>query len=325
LGNKPLSYVFDIRDCCRHINEFCRGRVRGDLDADLLLRSAIERQIIIIGEALSAALKIAPELQQRISDPKKIIGMRNILVHNYSEVQLERLWEAATIYVPKLEREAEAVLTEYPPNRSTSAPVSSNFSGNYDQQNFAKSYASNQKPWDSGEVSAELKRVLDAGQLPGRTLLEIGCGTGTNAIELARRGYDVTAFDFVAQAVDAAREKAKAANVNVKFSVADALKDDLGGPYDVLFDRGVYHSLRKLDLKKFQQVLAQVTRKGSRWLTLAGNAKEQTQYGPPRVHEHEFRAELGGLFEFLDVREFRFGTDKEDFRPLGWAILMERK
>src|SRR5689334_15379863 len=105
----------------------------------------------------------------------------------------------------------------------------------YDQPNFAKAYASNQKPWDSGEVSAELKRVLDAGQLPGKTLLEFGCGTGTNAIELARRGYDVTAIDFVPQAVDVARAKAAEAKANIRFSVADALKDDLGGPYDVLF------------------------------------------------------------------------------------------
>jgi cyclopropane fatty-acyl-phospholipid synthase-like methyltransferase len=195
----------------------------------------------------------------------------------------------------------------------------------YDQQMFAGAYAKGMKPWDSGEVSAELIRVLDAGLLPGKTLLEIGCGTGTNAIELARRGYDVTAVDFVNQAVEMAREKIAAAKVNVKLKVADALKDDLGGPYDVLFDRGVYHSLRKLDLKKFQQVLEKISRKGTRWLTLAGNAKEVTEYGPPRVHEQEFRAELGGLFNFLEVREFRFGTDKEDFRPLGWSILMERK
>ena len=314
MENKPLSFIFDIRESCRNITKFCQGRVEGDLENDLLFCSAVERQLITIGEALSVALKLAPELEQQISDAKKIVALRNILVHHYFAIRLQTLWETVTIFVPKLEQEIDAVLAQFPPNR-----------GKYDQDMFSKAYAKGEKPWDSGEVSAELKRVLDAGLLPGKTLLEIGCGTGTNAIELARRGYDVTAVDFVAQAVDAAREKIKAANVAVKLSVADALKDDLGGPYDVLFDRGVYHSLRQLDLKKFQQVLERVTRKGSRWLTLAGNAKEQTQYGPPRVHEHEFRAELGTLFDFLDVREFRFGTDKEDFRPLGWAILMQRK
>ncbi|HYF52281.1 MAG TPA: class I SAM-dependent methyltransferase [Planctomycetota bacterium] len=196
----------------------------------------------------------------------------------------------------------------------------------YERKGFEEHYAQGFIPWDSGEVDPELKRLLDAGQLPGKTVLEIGCGTGTNAIEFARRGFDVIAVDFVAQAVDEARKKAAAAKVKIDLRVADVLHDDLGGPYDVIFDRGVYHGLRSVHMKKFQQVLEKVTRKGSRFLVLAGNAKEENKgMGPPRVHEHEFRSELGGLFNFLEVREFRFGTNKEDFRPLGWSILMERK
>src|SRR3989449_11346603 len=60
---------------------------------------------------------------------------------------------------------------------------------------FEKSYRTGDTPWDSGVPSAELTRVLDAGLLPGKTVLEIGCGTGTNAIAFARRGYRVTAVD----------------------------------------------------------------------------------------------------------------------------------
>ena len=196
----------------------------------------------------------------------------------------------------------------------------------YGHKGFEEHYAKGFTPWDSGEVDAELKRLLDAGQLPGKSVLEIGCGTGTNAIEFARRGYDVTAVDFVKQAVDAAIAKAAAAKVKVTFKQADVLKDDLGGPYDILFDRGVYHGLRLADLTGFQKMLEKVTRKGSRVLILAGNAKEESkEMGPPRVHEHEFRSELGALCDFLEVREFRFGTDKEEFRPLGWAILLQRK
>ena len=60
---------------------------------------------------------------------------------------------------------------------------------------FEKSYQTGDTPWDSGVPSAELIRVLDAGLLPGKTVLEIGCGTGTNAIGFARRGYRVTAVD----------------------------------------------------------------------------------------------------------------------------------
>ena len=191
---------------------------------------------------------------------------------------------------------------------------------------FEERYARGEIPWDSGVPSEELVRVLDSGKITGRTVLEIGCGTGTNAIELARRGFNVTAVDYVKQAVEAARAKAERAKVNVDFRVADALKDDLGGPYDVLFDRGTYHCLRMEHLTRFQEALKRVTRRGSWWLCLAGNAKEKKQdAGPPVVTEQEIRAELGPLFEIVELREFRFATNQSDFRPLAWSILMRRK
>jgi len=61
------------------------------------------------------------------------------------------------------------------------------------------------------------------------------------------------------------------------------------------------------------------------WLSLAGNSKEETDPGPPVVNEQEIRAELGPLFDIIDMREFRFATNQSDFRPLGWSILMRRR
>jgi SAM-dependent methyltransferase len=168
-------------------------------------------------------------------------------------------------------------------------------------------------------------RVLKTGKLTGSTVLDFGCGTGTNAIELARRGFRVTATDIVSQAIQLARDKAHEAAVQVDFRVADSLRDDPGGPYDILFDRGVYHCLRTVDLKAFQEFLKRATRTGSWWLSLAGNSKEDTEPGPPVVSEQEIRAELGPLFDILELCEFRFATNQSDFRPLGWSILMRRK
>ena len=168
-------------------------------------------------------------------------------------------------------------------------------------------------------------RVLDAGKLTGWTVLEFGCGTGTNAIELARRGFRVTAVDVVELAVRRAIEKARNAKLKVDFRVADVLNDDVGGPYDILFDRGVYHCLRMENLKHFQNFLKQVTKPGSLWLSLAGNAKEELEQGPPVVNEKEIRSELGPLFDILELREFRFTGNRKGFHPLGWSILMRRK
>jgi 2-polyprenyl-3-methyl-5-hydroxy-6-metoxy-1,4-benzoquinol methylase len=185
-------------------------------------------------------------------------------------------------------------------------------------------YSEGNAPWDSGVANSELLRVVDAGGLPGKKLLELGCGTGTNAIELARRGYHVTAIDLVDLAIQKARAKARAAGVQVTFHVGDLTRTELAGPYESVFDLGVYHLIRTRDLAGFLSTLARVTRKGSRWLSLAGNAREPNPQGPPVVTEQEFRAELAPLFRFREVREFRFNLGA-GFEPLGWSILMERR
>jgi len=185
-------------------------------------------------------------------------------------------------------------------------------------------YAAHDTPWDSGVPSTELVRLLDSGLLPGRTALEFGCGTGTNAIELARRGYAVTAIDLVDLAVEQAREKAKRAGVEIHFVIGDLTQKDFGGTFDVLFDLGVYHGIRQRDLSGFLTTVERVSRRGTRWLSLAGNAREPLENGPPVDREEEFRRELSPLFRFIEVREFRFEL-RPDFRPLAWSILMERR
>ena len=110
--------------------------------------------------------------------------------------------------------------------------------------------------------SSELLRALKAGQLPGATALELGCGTGTNAMELARNGYRVTAVDFVESAVNRAREKARRSGAKVDFVVGDLTAFDLGGPYGVVSDRGLYHAVRTINLPAFLKMLERVTRGG---------------------------------------------------------------
>jgi cyclopropane fatty-acyl-phospholipid synthase-like methyltransferase len=196
-----------------------------------------------------------------------------------------------------------------------------------DREHFIARYASAEVPWDIGHPDRELVRVLATGAYPGpeSSVLELGCGTGTNAIELARRGYLVTAVDFVPAAIRKARDKAQAAGVEVDFREADLTRTDLGGPYDALFDRGLYHGIRRQRLSAFLDMLCDVTGPGTRWLCLAGNAKEQAEYGPPRVHEQEIRAELGPLFDVLEMREYWSGVAEQKNPTLWWSILMERR
>lgn len=193
--------------------------------------------------------------------------------------------------------------------------------------NFHANYAKGEMPWNYSKASPDLVRALDAGALRGGSALDIGCGTGSDAMELARRGFRVTAIDLVPRAVQMARARATEAGQlgRIDHRIGSILQDDVGGPFDVLYDRGVYHYLRRIDLPGFLRVLERITKPGTRWLSLSGNAREQTEFGPPRVHDWEIKKELSGLFDFVELRESRFATDDPGFAPLSWAVLMERR
>ncbi len=162
-------------------------------------------------------------------------------------------------------------------------------------------------------------------------MLELGCGTGTNAIYLAQQGFDVTAVDISPLAVEQAKTKAQQAGVKAHFSQADILQlPEVGPPFPFVFDRGVYHHLRTVNLDGFRHILARVCQGGGMYLTLAGNANEPDpeQKGPPRVHAHEICLELGPLFDLVQLREFRFDgvvIQGEPMQPLAWSALLRRK
>lgn len=101
-------------------------------------------------------------------------------------------------------------------------------------------YAAGRPPWDTGVTPPELVALVegDGAPAPGRAL-ELGCGTGTNAVYLARRGWEVVAVDLIDRAVRQAREKADAAGAAVRVLHGDATRLDeldVPGPYDLFFD-----------------------------------------------------------------------------------------
>ena len=103
-----------------------------------------------------------------------------------------------------------------------------------------ESYASDESlPWDTGTPDPLLVEVIESRAIaPGRTL-EIGCGTGTNAIFLAQHGFDVLGIDISEVAVARARVKAQG---RCRFEAVDFLAAaPAGDPFQFVFDRGCFH------------------------------------------------------------------------------------
>jgi len=198
---------------------------------------------------------------------------------------------------------------------------------NEPQRNWDQRYQSGDLPWDSGIRSRELARVLEeSGMAPGRAV-ELGCGSGTNAVFLAEQGFDVTALDVSPTAIAMAKRRADDANVPVQLLVADLADLQLDLPtFDLIFDRGCFHCVRKVDLAGFRQTLKRLSRPGTKYLLLTGNANEQNEdQGPPRLSEQEIRADLEDLFEIEWIREFRFEDAGGVEGPLGWSCWMTRR
>ena len=193
---------------------------------------------------------------------------------------------------------------------------------------FAR-YAQGETPWDRHSSGHELDRVLREWNIEPCRVLDMGCGTGDNAIRLARQGFEVTAFDLVPRAIDLALEKSRPLALNLQFRVADFRRLNLVEPFPFVFDSGLYHCVRRELLGDWLAFLEKVTLPGSLWLTLTGNANEPqaVDHGPPRVKASELCAELEPLFELIELRETHFeaAEDRDGWHPLAWSALLRRR
>ena len=110
---RPLEarkYLFDIQHACKLISEFTAGKSFSDYADDPMLRSAVERQFEVVGEALSRLLTVDPSLVDQISDTRRIIAFRNRLIHGYASVADDVVWGVVESNLPVLQREVAALL-----------------------------------------------------------------------------------------------------------------------------------------------------------------------------------------------------------------------
>lgn len=99
---ETLKRLEDARAACVRIDRFIAGKNKAEFVASDLLRSAVERQVEIIGESLGQAAATDPEAERRIPELRKIVGMRNRLIHGYDEVDYNIIWDAVTVKIPEL-------------------------------------------------------------------------------------------------------------------------------------------------------------------------------------------------------------------------------
>lgn len=195
------------------------------------------------------------------------------------------------------------------------------------EKRYSKRYKSGDTPWDVGQPDFNLIEVVTEKPVLSCSALDIGCGTGDNAIWMARHGFQVTGTDTSEVAIEKAKEKALKSNVECDFVLLDFFKDRIdGGPFGFVFDRGCFHSFgAEKDRRRFARNVADLLEEAGLWLTIVGNADEDRKGpGPPQRTAGDIVAAVEPYFCILFLAASHFGSNRPD-PPRAWRCLMQKR
>jgi uncharacterized protein with HEPN domain len=112
MNDETKRRLLDALEACRAIQNFSAGTDYLSFLSNELLRAALERKFEILGEALNRAEQSDPELAERLPELRRIIGMRNKIIHGYDAVDEEILWDAVQFNALTLIDQISAILGE---------------------------------------------------------------------------------------------------------------------------------------------------------------------------------------------------------------------
>jgi SAM-dependent methyltransferase len=192
---------------------------------------------------------------------------------------------------------------------------------------FEEYYRTGDTPWDIGRPDFNLIQIVTTISIKPCRALEIGCGTGDNAIWLAQQKFDVLAFDTSEVAIEKAKEKASKAGDQCSFRVADILNSDFQEtPCGFAFDRGCFHTMRSSkDRHRFAAHVHGLLADDALWLSLIGNADEKRLGpGPPQRSAKDIVNAVEPCFEILSLASGHFESNLPD-PPRAWVCLMKKR
>jgi SAM-dependent methyltransferase len=185
---------------------------------------------------------------------------------------------------------------------------------------FSLFYRVGRPPWDRGVTPPELVEVIEGPNpmAPGHAL-DIGCGSGTNSVYLARHGWSVTGVDFAGSAIARAKEKARMARPlrgSTRFIQADVTRLDtlsLEAPCSLLLDIGCLHSLPPSERPAYAASVARAAASGALFLLYAWERGPARRMG---ITPEDIGSLFAGTFAVQRVEQ---GTERG--MPTAWYWL----
>jgi SAM-dependent methyltransferase len=197
-----------------------------------------------------------------------------------------------------------------------------------DRNTFQTAYTG-QAPWDIGRPQQAFVNVVD--RITG-SILDVGCGTGENALFFASRGQKVTGIDFLEEPIQRAKQKAADRGLSATFLVLDALAlKDLPELFDSVIDSGLFHVLSDDHRKRYVEGLATVLKPGGRLFLLCFSDEEPGTQGPRRVSKAELHDAFAQRWNIESIESSRFEVrlDLKDLTfskggPKAWFAVIRR-
>jgi cyclopropane fatty-acyl-phospholipid synthase-like methyltransferase len=178
-------------------------------------------------------------------------------------------------------------------------------------------YLTGSAPWDTGIVPPEIVELIEGDQLPAGQAIDLGCGTGTTSIYLARNGWQVTGIDLVGWAIREARRKARRAGVEqmATFRRGSVIKVGrrIGDQtVDLAVDIGCFHGLSAQESRDYSAMLKRITRTGGVYMlySFSPTAPGEFGYTPEQIVDL-FAPEFG-------LEHKAIGVDTAGGRQSGW-------
>lgn len=189
---------------------------------------------------------------------------------------------------------------------------------------FEAMYATGAPPWDIGAPQPEVVTLAEEGGFRA-DVLDVGCGTGENALFLASRGHAVVGVDASPTAIARAQEKLAAQPVRATFLVHDAL--DLGAlkhRFTTALDCGVFHVFGDAERPRYAESLAAALGPGGILHLLCFSDEEPPGPGPRRVSQWELQLAFRGPFVVSRIRAAVFRSRLHEGGARAWLATLTR-
>lgn len=171
-------------------------------------------------------------------------------------------------------------------------------------------------PWDSGISPPELLEFIRTH--PAGKAIDLGCGTGTNVITLAKAGWQVSGVDFAPRAIRIAKNKVRREKIKADLRVGDVTRlDNIAAPFDLALDIGCFHSLPQKGKLDYLTQLDRLLAPGGYWLMYGFFNPDPLQPGPGLAE-----ADLDLISARFSLLSRRDGFDRRD-RPSAWFLFQK--